>query len=433
MRTVPTFGGNFTLKSVKNEPWNAKTRKKARKGGSFSRFFSFLFLFFFADKRKSLIFATKSRNLLCPSTNAKTDHMKLSVIVPVYNVEKFLPRCLDSLLRQGMEVGEYEIICVNDGSPDGCGKILADYERKHPDLINVITQKNGGLSAARNTGMLRARGEYLVFIDSDDYVVDGAFRYLYDHFCQPAPVPSGQNLGGVTLSEKPDVLNFGFRMVFTDGTTLDDPDAKPDGEILFDGDGVEAYNKNMDPRVWNKFYRHQFLLEHHLKFEIVVFEDNLFNFDVFRLHPRLLIVSCNVNRYEQCNGGSIMRTVNKERVLVQLNDLYYHMSLMYHYLESEEAPDLAPAGWLNLRNCHNTFRNKLCRISLTYDEWSRYTRLLRPRGIALLERQKEPTLPGRVISWLKNRSLRSYPIYRLTYWLYTYVFEGRVRKMIVGH
>ena len=72
--------------------------------------------------------------------------MKLSVIVPVYNVEKFLPRCLDSLLRQGMEVGEYEIICVNDGSPDGCGKILADYERKHPDLINVITQKNGGLS-----------------------------------------------------------------------------------------------------------------------------------------------------------------------------------------------------------------------------------------------------------------------------------------------
>ena len=342
--------------------------------------------------------------------------MKLSVIVPVYNVEKFLPRCLDSLLRQGMEVGEYEIICVNDGSPDGCGKILADYERKHPDLINVITQKNGGLSAARNTGMRLARGEYLVFIDSDDYVVDGAFRYLYDHFC---------------AEQKPDVLHFQHKKVFTDGVTLVDPDAKPDGEILFDGDGVEAYNKNMDPMVWNKFYRHQFLTEHHLTFEIVVFEDNLFNFDVFRLHPRLVIVSCNVNRYEQCNGGSIMRTVNKERVLVQLNDLYYHMSLMYHYLESEEAPDLAPAGWLNLRNCHNTFRNKLCRISLTYDEWSRYTRLLRPEGIALLERQKEPTRLGRAIEWLKNRSLRSYPIYRLTYWLLALWFEGGARKRVV--
>lgn len=345
--------------------------------------------------------------------------MQLSVIVPVYNVEKYLPRCLDSLLRQGMEAGEYEIICVNDGSPDGSAAILADYERKHPDLISVITQKNGGPSAARNTGMLLARGEYLIFIDSDDYVIDGAFRYLYDHFC---------------AEKKPDVLHFQYKMVFTDGVTLVDPDAKPDGEILFDGDGTEFFNKQgLSPYVWTKFYRHQFLLEHHLKFEIVVFEDNLFNFDVFRLHPRLVIVSCNVNRYEQCNGGSIMRTVNKERVLVQLNDLYFHFTLMYRYLESEKTPDLAPAARRLLLSHHCTFRDKLCHISLTRDEWSRYTRLLRPRGIALLERQKEPTLLGRVIKWLKNRSLRSYPIYRLTYWLYVYVFEGRVRKMIVGH
>ena len=55
--------------------------------------------------------------------------MKLSVIVPVYNVEKFLPRCLDSLLCQGLELGEYEVICVNDGSPDNCAAILAEYER----------------------------------------------------------------------------------------------------------------------------------------------------------------------------------------------------------------------------------------------------------------------------------------------------------------
>ena len=104
---------------------------------------------------------------------------------------------------------------------------------------------------------------------------------------------------------------------------------------------------------------------------------------------------------------------------------------MYRYLESEETPDLAPAARRLLLSHHCTFRDKLCHISLTRDEWSRYTRLLRPRGIALLERQKEPTLLGRVIKWLKNRSLRSYPIYRLTYWLYVYVFEGRVRKMIV--
>ena len=63
--------------------------------------------------------------------------MILSVIVPVYNVEKYLSRCLDSLLRQGMEAGEWEVICVNDGSPDNCGAILAEYEAKHPDIFKV--------------------------------------------------------------------------------------------------------------------------------------------------------------------------------------------------------------------------------------------------------------------------------------------------------
>ena len=67
--------------------------------------------------------------------------MKLSVIVPVYNVEKFLPRCLDSLIRQGLSADEYEVICVNDGSPDNRAQILADYEQKHPDIFRVIMQE----------------------------------------------------------------------------------------------------------------------------------------------------------------------------------------------------------------------------------------------------------------------------------------------------
>ncbi len=101
--------------------------------------------------------------------------MKLSVIVPAYNVEKFLPRCLDSLLRQGLEVGEYEVICVNDGSPDNCAQILAEYEQKYPGIFRVITQENRGLGEARNTGMKVAQGEYIAFVDSDDYVVDGGW------------------------------------------------------------------------------------------------------------------------------------------------------------------------------------------------------------------------------------------------------------------
>ena len=104
--------------------------------------------------------------------------MKLSVIVPVYNVEKYLPRCLDSLLRQDMEAGTWEVICVNDGSPDNCATILAEYEQKHPEIFKVITQNNLGLGEARNTGMRAAQGEWIGFVDSDDSVVSLTNRYV---------------------------------------------------------------------------------------------------------------------------------------------------------------------------------------------------------------------------------------------------------------
>ncbi len=342
--------------------------------------------------------------------------MKLSVIVPVYNVEKFLPRCLDSLLRQGMEAGEYEIICVNDGSPDNSAQILSEYKQQHPDIFKVITQENQGLGGARNTGMKAAQGEYISFIDSDDYVVDGAFRYLYDNFCKDT---------------KPDVLNFRYRHVFTDGTTLADPDAKPDGEVVYDGDGTEEYNREKIIYVWDNFFRRDFLLEHHIQFEIVVWEDDMFNFDVYRFHPHLVRVSCNINRYEQFNATSIMRTVNKERVFVQLNDLYYNMITMRNYLQSEENPDLAPAARCAIRSFVAAYANKMGHIPITLAEWERYTRLLRLADIALLKDNKGLSIPARIIMRLKYYSLRYYMGYRINHWLYRNVFDRWLRKEMI--
>lgn len=94
--------------------------------------------------------------------------MKLSFIVPIYNVEQYLRKCVDSLLAQDMPQNQYEIILVDDGSPDNCPKICDEYSEVH-DNIRVIHQENGGLSAARNTGIAAAKGEYICFVDSDDY------------------------------------------------------------------------------------------------------------------------------------------------------------------------------------------------------------------------------------------------------------------------
>lgn len=101
----------------------------------------------------------------------------ISVIVPIYNVEKYLARCVDSIVNQTYK--NLEIILVDDGSPDSCPQMCDDYAKKD-SRIKVVHKKNGGLSDARNAGMAVAKGEYISFIDSDDYVSDDFFECLLD-------------------------------------------------------------------------------------------------------------------------------------------------------------------------------------------------------------------------------------------------------------
>ncbi len=98
---------------------------------------------------------------------------KISVIIPVYNVEKYLPRCLDSVLSQTFT--DWEAVCVNDGSPDGSRKILQEYADRDC-RIKIVDKPNGGLSDARNVGMQNASGEYVVFLDSDDFIHPQTFE-----------------------------------------------------------------------------------------------------------------------------------------------------------------------------------------------------------------------------------------------------------------
>ena len=95
--------------------------------------------------------------------------MILSIIVPVYNVETYLKKCVCSLLDQNMNSSQYEIILVDDGSTDSSGQICNEFAAVHPN-IRVIHQKNGGLSSARNAGIIEAKGKYIQFVDSDDYL-----------------------------------------------------------------------------------------------------------------------------------------------------------------------------------------------------------------------------------------------------------------------
>lgn len=103
--------------------------------------------------------------------------MKLSVIVPVYNAERYLQKCLDSLVAQ--TVDDYEIILINDGSKDGSQSIIESYVNQYPGLIRALTVENGGQGRARNIGIEMARGDCLGFVDSDDWVDREMFQKLY--------------------------------------------------------------------------------------------------------------------------------------------------------------------------------------------------------------------------------------------------------------
>jgi len=120
----------------------------------------------------------------------------LSLIVPIYNVSEYLPKCLDSLFCQGLSSEEYEIICVNDGSTDDSLDIIQKYAEDNKQMV-VITQTNGGLSAARNTGIKAAKGKYILFVDSDDYLEPNQMKGLLDKM----------------ESEDLDVLRFNYQNV----------------------------------------------------------------------------------------------------------------------------------------------------------------------------------------------------------------------------
>ncbi|CAD0221974.1 glycosyltransferase family 2 protein [Chryseobacterium sp. JV274] len=102
---------------------------------------------------------------------------KVSIIVPVYNVENYLTKCLDSLVNQSLS--NIEILVVNDGSKDNSGKIIEGYAQRYPEKIKAFTKENGGLSDARNFGLDRASGDYIGFVDSDDYVSETMFEEMF--------------------------------------------------------------------------------------------------------------------------------------------------------------------------------------------------------------------------------------------------------------
>lgn len=219
---------------------------------------------------------------------------KLSVMIPVYNVEAYLRKCLDSVIYP--QLSDYEIVLVNDGSTDSSGDICREYASRYPELIRLITTENGGIGKARDVGIDTARGEYIIFVDSDDYLSENAIPEMLE-----------------TLSLDFQMCIFDIRSVNEDGKLLKFiPGCNCDGEFT-----LESYPELLFdmPSAWNKIYRRSLFTNNGIYYPLRVwYEDMYVTPHLYAKAGKMLAVHKPWYNYLQ-RAGSITNNKNTQRNL----------------------------------------------------------------------------------------------------------------------
>lgn len=214
--------------------------------------------------------------------------MFLSIIIPVYNAEKYIAECLDSCLEQDIGRDEYEIICVNDGSKDESPAILRQYAEKYENIV-VHDQKNGGVCAARNAGLTLAKGDYIWFVDADDLI-------------QPNILSTLKQL---TEGKRPDrlcVQDYSFEVLSEEELKQRSENALNPNTFTFDNSACDS------------LMSHEYLLDHDISFrytDIAYYEDNIFMFE-FKLHEPVTETYDKVCYYYRQNPQSAMHKTSPE-------------------------------------------------------------------------------------------------------------------------
>lgn len=249
---------------------------------------------------------------------------KISIIVPIYNVEPYLSRCLDSLVKQTLQ--EIEIIAVNDGSTDKSLLILREYAEKD-HRITVVDQKNAGVSFARNEGIQMARGEYIGFVDPDDWIDANMYEVLYREAVQ----------------EQAEIVMCGYMREF--GTHAKEKIFSLPQKVTYRGEQVrtQVMRRLIGPlaeemgnpelldawgTVWSKIYRADLVRKHGLEFvdlnKVGTNEDSLFNIYACSYATSFVFLNRPLYHYWRSHSGSVTSGF-KPRLLEQWFTLYTYM------------------------------------------------------------------------------------------------------------
>jgi len=246
--------------------------------------------------------------------------IRLSIIVPFYNVEKYISRCLDSIYAQDIPENEYEVICVNDASPDHSRDIVQAYQCNYANLKLIEHPTNRMPGAGRNSGLLASQGNYVCFIDSDDYIQANVFAKLLT----------------IVESNDLDILHFCAQRVTDEDVKYDYLYAPIETDVTsgmaYLNDRIVSYWEK-HTTAWLKLYRREFLLKNQLLFpEGVYFEDNAFSLrcliacEKFKHIPDIVY-------YYRINPVSIMESnINGGKKLADRLRMYCEcLNILEHY------------------------------------------------------------------------------------------------------
>jgi glycosyltransferase involved in cell wall biosynthesis len=244
---------------------------------------------------------------------------KLTIIVPVYNVEKYLGKCLDSLLDQDIPYKDYEIIIVNDGSNDSSLEVAKSYLNIFEDFIYLFTQENKGVGAARNVGIRQANGKYLFFIDSDDYIRPNCLR----------------NLLNCAENEDLDILRYNYVAVRDNGEifpkTRNSVSSIVYSENIVDGETFLANCLGWACYPWLFLFKTSLIKENHLIFiDNIYFEDVEWLIRVLPVAKRVRSIDMQVYYYLQ-RLGSITQSIQFEKKNKIISDKLFIIKKLKQY------------------------------------------------------------------------------------------------------
>ncbi|MDO4414812.1 MAG: glycosyltransferase family 2 protein [Erysipelotrichaceae bacterium] len=246
---------------------------------------------------------------------------EVSIIIPVYNAEKAIGRCIDSILTQ--EFTDFELILINDGSKDGSAAILDEYAAKDP-RIQVIHKENSGVSATRNLGLEKAKGKYIQFLDADDWMTSDSTKLLYR----------------AMKEDECDLVVAGFYRVVGDRVARK---SSIDADKLL---SLREYSEYMmeNPAdyyygvLWNKLYRADIIREHQIRMDekLSFCEDFVFNLDYLLHVNKIRTLNVPVYYYVKTEGGLVSKNLNPVRLIQMKLSVFTYYSRFFKDVLNEE-------------------------------------------------------------------------------------------------